>query len=678
MLPSAAETNSFLSVFHTALEIRNDIRCTQGFNNCNGINKENAAKMIPESLFLFLRLLFTGAEELPGESTTDTSIHNRVLSISQDIIFAVTNGRKLTPKHVGLGLTVHQATRSKSLVDLLYSAGHCISYDMVLRVDTTLVKKSLDDLKSNMDMNMDMVSLLLQFLRAERTANWKLHLSAFADMLPWFAVYDHTNYTRWGAVYLADMKQLQQTHADVFKEFMDGNFVVKRTDHNFNQISTNQALEHINRVCKVAGGLIGITRSDSARDRWCLTFNKRSKLVEETCAMFGIQTDDPDTSIVNPKETGTAIIARDESDVVKIMHQLQQFGVFSQTEPLLISLASHDVAPHDIGYALMNAKTCGTKKLNTFIKKRLCSNEANFHAVLQKTKSPTLSTMYNQRMDATIADKTKVLKADRNLFQRLLTAQSSGRTINLQELLQHELFPVPLALADTAGNLRSTQKSALAQILEDGVAYDSLPPANGRQTFTIIDGQALVQAIGKSKRAKTFADLADVFVQAVFRYANGNCTRVDVVFDRYDGESIKTGARNKRAGSARRPIRRIIESGDVPLSTNWKQFIDLPENKADLARFLSEQRMQNADTLEAEIVTAGGFSETVGAASTNERDISCLKAAHEEADTRLILHALDASRQNYKRTIVVCRDTDVLVLLLHFQNKLTTEIWFQS
>ena len=142
---------------------------------------------------------------------------------------------------------------------------------------------------------MELVSLLLQFLRAERTANWKIHLSAFADMLPWFAIYDDANYTRWGAVYFAHMKRLEQTHPDVFKEFMDGNFVVKQTDHNFNQVSTDQALEHINRVCKVAGGLIGITQSDSARDRWCLTINQRSKLVEETCAMFGIQKDDPDT-----------------------------------------------------------------------------------------------------------------------------------------------------------------------------------------------------------------------------------------------------------------------------------------------------------------------------------------------------------------------------------------------
>ena len=131
-----------------------------------------------------------------------------------------------------------------------------------------------------------------------------------------------------GAVYLADMKQLEQIHPDVFIEFMDGNFLVKQTDHNFNQVSTDQALEPINRVCKVAGDLIGITRSDSVRDWWCLTFNQRSKHVEETCAMFSIQTDDPDTSMVSPKETGAARIARDESDVVKIMHQLSNLGYF--------------------------------------------------------------------------------------------------------------------------------------------------------------------------------------------------------------------------------------------------------------------------------------------------------------------------------------------------------------
>ena len=54
--------------------------------------------------------------------------------------------------------------------------------------------------------------------------------------------------------------------------------------------------------------------------------------MEETCAMFGLKTDDHDAAMVNPKETGADKISRDEADVVKIMHQLQQFSVFSQKE----------------------------------------------------------------------------------------------------------------------------------------------------------------------------------------------------------------------------------------------------------------------------------------------------------------------------------------------------------
>ena len=131
-------------------------------------------------------------------------------------------------------------------------------------------------------------------------------------------MYDHTNYTRWGAVYLADCKQLETTHPDVYREFLDGNVVVKSSLSAFNQLSTDQALEHVNKVGKVAGGLVGITRSDSARDQWCLTFNERSRLVDETCAMLDVRTDDDEYSPII-QETGPSRMKRDKQDVDKIV-----------------------------------------------------------------------------------------------------------------------------------------------------------------------------------------------------------------------------------------------------------------------------------------------------------------------------------------------------------------------
>lgn len=79
-----------------------------------------------------------------------------------------------------------------------------------------------------------------------------------------------------------------------------------------------------------------------------------------------------------------------------------------------------------------------------------------------------------------------------------------------------------------------------------------------------------------------------------------------------------------------------------------------------------------------EIVTAGGFCEIDKVESTMGCDIDSLKSDHEEADTRIILHAKEASEQGYERLVVRCKDTDVLVLLPFFSNELCQEIWMQT
>ena len=77
----------------------------------------------------------------PTEYVDDNlSVHRFDLSIAQDMMFGVSEGKILTPKHMGLGLSIHQATGSKELVNLLNAAGHCVSYDMIRRMDTSIAK----------------------------------------------------------------------------------------------------------------------------------------------------------------------------------------------------------------------------------------------------------------------------------------------------------------------------------------------------------------------------------------------------------------------------------------------------------------------------------------------------------------------------------------------------------
>ena len=63
---------------------------------------------------MFLRLLCTGKDPAEYEND-DLSVRRFVLSIAQEVLFGVSEGKILTPKHIGLGLSIHQATRSTNL-----------------------------------------------------------------------------------------------------------------------------------------------------------------------------------------------------------------------------------------------------------------------------------------------------------------------------------------------------------------------------------------------------------------------------------------------------------------------------------------------------------------------------------------------------------------------------------
>ena len=155
--------------------------------------------------------------------------------------------------------------------------------------------------------------------------------------------------------------------------------------------------------------------------------------------------------------------------------------------------------------------------------------------------------------------------------------------------------------------------------------------------------------------------------------------RVDVVFDRYRNTSIKSGVQSKREGQMR-SIRRKIDSRDIPLPANWTKFMDLPENKTNLTYFISAQLMMEERKTHPtrNVITAAGFEEQTAVASSQESDVHLLQSSHEEADTRIILHAKAACRDGYERVIVSCRDTNVLVLLTHFAGQLSQQLCMRA
>ena len=90
-------------------------------------------------------------------------------------------------------------------------------------------------------------------------------------------------------------------------------------------------------------------------------------------------------------------------------------------------------------------------------------------------------------------------------------------------------MPVPVSLADVNGKLKIGDKSALCNVLKRDVVCPSILHLEGSSSL-LVDGQALVNALGKPKDLKTYGELADAFVQAILQKGQGYA-RIDVIFD---------------------------------------------------------------------------------------------------------------------------------------------------
>ena len=124
----------------------------------------------------------------------------------------------------------------------------------------------------------------------------------------------------------------------------------------------------------------------------------------------------------------------------------------------LQNVANKQLATSDIETDLLHVREKGQNNVNSFL---LPVNErrVKFRDTLTKNKPLTFASLYQMKQKSKSGNE-RVLKADRSVLQKLIIAYQSGRHVNLDKILCHELMSVPIALAEINGTLRTGTKQS--------------------------------------------------------------------------------------------------------------------------------------------------------------------------------------------------------------------------
>ncbi|KAG7157202.1 hypothetical protein Hamer_G010051, partial [Homarus americanus] len=221
---------------------------------------------------------------------------------------------------------------------------------------------------------------------------------------------------------------------------------------------------------------------------------------------------------------------------------------------------------------------------------------------------------------------------------------------NLEEFLRHENQACPPALSD-GDSIRLCKKGDLLACLGDlYVAQAEAPPA----TSVGLDGAA-VPLMLKPAAAKNFEEYAqEVFIPYMSTKLQ-TASRLDLVFDRYVAESLKCTARAKRGQGIRK---RVVGSATIP--GNWQNFLRVDSNKTELFKFLSDTLLTWFDKEDKQLVITDGQAVLSKPVLLDLASIA--PSNHEEAHSRMLLHASHAAQHGHHKILIRTVDTDVVVL----------------
>uniref|UniRef100_A0A1B0CSS6 Uncharacterized protein n=1 Tax=Lutzomyia longipalpis TaxID=7200 RepID=A0A1B0CSS6_LUTLO len=417
------------------------------------------------------------------------------------------------------------------------------------------------------------VNIMRQFIRAERTGNWQLHLQSIEAMLPYFHSSGHLNYAKSAHLYLQDMANLQnQMEPAEYQNFTEkGYFVIRRTNKFWSGVSVDITIEQeLMRSFKTSGGLThGRGINEGTLSKWiggirhCIPI---CNSLEEFCQLKNI-TSEQHVELRDSRKS------RDFKDVLSFTTWLEQRDPFAdRPENELASLSTGMIGDEHVNcdYAL----EIGKDSIKSMIGKSFTDVKLK-----RSSKVKPLSAMSNVALIG--GDEVQI--NNELLMSRIMCLQDRFNT-PLSTFLEYELSPRPLSLFDEVC-MRKNDKSAIEKLIQKFAPCTSNPPENCR---FIIDGGYLMHAVNWQRPA-TYNDICNAYVEYVKHHYGEDSI---VIFDGYnDSQSTKYVEQQRR--STKKSSSNITVKSDYLVTTTKENFLGNIQNKAALILMLATH-MQKA------------------------------------------------------------------------------------
>ena len=380
-------------------------------------------------------------------------------------------------------------------------------------------------------------------------------------------------------VYLSQMIELKEKDQGTWEVLRRGNFSVNKSSVPLSAVGADHELEQQNRALKVLGGIRGIANSQTALDKFFMTAEEVSLLLDQFADHYHL------FNCRNTKEhyqLSGSKNKRISDNTQKLSQILDSHNLSFENTKNLYYVLTNKLMPNDQARRFLNAGGTGADKYKLFIEERLIGDKSIWDTI-SKEKIPTF-VCNNKQITVTVNKELVNLKEERKLMSRFLAALRSRPGIDLSYYLgEFEQSAVPRSLftvhrsflktrdkADVASEMRKLYSDEIERSM---VTDDDL----SQEKVIIFDAMAIVNKINiRKSKIKSCANLAEVFADRILDESFGY-NEVRVIFDRYVKGLLKAQKRIRRTGGYSRVYRVHDETNIDNLET--KEFLSSIETK---------------------------------------------------------------------------------------------------